>query len=256
VQAPVGLDIMVEPQGLDGYTTPANAGPIKVEAGKETLNVANPIRYLRDAIASGSVSTDSGPLTADVVIRFNGTDAQGRTYTGSATVPKGPGGGYSLKIPVGGSVTISAPDELEGLVLADRRPYVLTDLQPAERRPFKDFKFLRAGKLAGLVTDNGTPPSPLAGQQVFATALEEGRYQQAIMKDGPVAYYRLDEAQGSAVSDSSGKGNHATLVGGVTRGVAGGILNSGNAAMAFDGTTGFIQLPTAPFGAYPSAYST
>lgn len=62
-------------------------------------------------------------------------------------------------------------------------------------------------------------------------------YADKVIADGAVAYWRLDEASGNALSQV---GNFpGTVTGGVTRGQPG-ALADGNTAMAFDGTTGKI----------------
>ena len=69
-------------------------------------------------------------------------------------------------------------------------------------------------------------------------------YASVVLADKPVAFYLLNETSGILAHDASGQGNTGTLQGGVTlnrRGASG-----GSAAMAFNGSTGYIQLPTNP----------
>lgn len=77
-------------------------------------------------------------------------------------------------------------------------------------------------------------------------------YAQVILADGPVAYYQLNEITGTIADDSSGNAYQGTLHGGVTLGTAGLLLTSSNTAMTFNGSTGYISLPTTftPTGAH------
>jgi RHS repeat-associated protein len=56
--------------------------------------------------------------------------------------------------------------------------------------------------------------------------------------------------------DSSGHGSQATLMGGVTQPASGLISGNSDTASAFDGSTGLVQLPSGPFGSYPTTGST
>ena len=63
-------------------------------------------------------------------------------------------------------------------------------------------------------------------------------YADKVLADGAVAYWRLDEASGNALSQV---GNFpGTVTGGVTRGQPG-ALSDGNTAMQFDGSSGYID---------------
>ena len=69
-------------------------------------------------------------------------------------------------------------------------------------------------------------------------------YREQVLADGAVAYWRLDESSGNALSQV---GNFpGTVSGGVTRSQPG-ALSDGNTAMAFDGSTGQVVIPN---GAY------
>jgi hypothetical protein len=63
------------------------------------------------------------------------------------------------------------------------------------------------------------------------------------MASSPVAYWRLGEPSGATAADSSGAGNTGTISGGVTLGQPGALLNDGNTAMTFNGSTGWITVP-------------
>src|SRR5262245_49341818 len=63
-------------------------------------------------------------------------------------------------------------------------------------------------------------------------------YAEQVIADGAVAFWRLGETSGTTAVDNVG-GNNGTISGGVTLNQPG--PWSGNAAMAFDGTTGKIS---------------
>jgi len=62
-----------------------------------------------------------------------------------------------------------------------------------------------------------------------------------VRADNPVSYWRLGETSGTTAADSVG-GNHGTLNGGITLGLAGIPADDSNIAMRFNGTTGYIQV--------------
>jgi len=65
-------------------------------------------------------------------------------------------------------------------------------------------------------------------------------YYSTIMRDQPIAYYRLGEVSGTTAKDSS-TGPNGTINGGVTLGQPGAIRGEPNTAMAFDGSTGYVD---------------
>lgn len=69
-------------------------------------------------------------------------------------------------------------------------------------------------------------------------------YYQVIMRDKPIRYYRLGERSGTTAVDSSSSGQNGTLNGGITLGQAGLIKGDPTTCMSFDGSTGYISLPT------------
>ena len=66
-------------------------------------------------------------------------------------------------------------------------------------------------------------------------------YPRAIVGDGSLAYWRLDETSGTTAVDSIG-GRHGNLLGGVVLGQPG-ALADGTAAMLFNGSSSYIQVP-------------
>ena len=62
-------------------------------------------------------------------------------------------------------------------------------------------------------------------------------YSSAVLADSPIAYYRLDEASGTTMCDSSSSANNGTYSStGLTHGVAGALASSSDTAVAADGT--------------------
>lgn len=64
-------------------------------------------------------------------------------------------------------------------------------------------------------------------------------YASVVLAHKPVAFYRLNETAGILAHDASGHGNTGTLQGGVRLNQRG--MGTGTAAMAFDGSTGYIE---------------
>ena len=79
-------------------------------------------------------------------------------------------------------------------------------------------------------------------------------YSASVLSESPTAYYQLNEASGATAQDDSGHGSNATYNGGVSLGVPGPI--PGSTAVQLDGSTGYVSLPSAPFGNYPTGGST
>jgi len=72
-----------------------------------------------------------------------------------------------------------------------------------------------------------------------------------VLGDGPAAYYRLDEASGTAAHDSSGNGNVGTYsTAGVSYGISGAISNDSDPAASFNGSSGQVTIPNAAALAY------
>ncbi|MEX2186485.1 MAG: LamG domain-containing protein [Pirellulales bacterium] len=67
-------------------------------------------------------------------------------------------------------------------------------------------------------------------------------YMSEILADGPIGYWRFEEAAGAAV-DSSGNSRDGAYMNGVTPGLFPGALSIGGKSAAFDGSTGFVDLP-------------
>ena len=150
------LSASIEPQPTDGYTPPANLGPIAVTPGGTTA-APSPIVYLRDAPLSGSISSDTGSLPADVTVNFSGSDSNGRTYRGSATVAGGVGA-FSLLVPVNATVTVSivgAPLGFSTYTPVQHTVYV----SPGAVVTGMDFVFHSDATISGSVlTDSGAGP--------------------------------------------------------------------------------------------------
>jgi len=72
------------------------------------------------------------------------------------------------------------------------------------------------------------------------------RYANAVLGDGAIAYWRLDESSGTTVHDALGH-YPGTLIGGCTLGAAG-ALTSSDTAVALDGTSCRIEIGTGILG--------
>jgi hypothetical protein len=70
-----------------------------------------------------------------------------------------------------------------------------------------------------------------------------GRYATIIDSDSPTNYYRLGDSSGTVAADSSGNGQNATYVNGVTLGQTGAPTDTSTAA-EFSGASQYVQLPS------------
>lgn len=69
-----------------------------------------------------------------------------------------------------------------------------------------------------------------------------GFYPDAVLADAPLGYWRLDEPSGLNAYDSSGRFRNGVYFNGPTLGVRG-ALGDGNAAVGFDGTNDYVEIP-------------
>jgi hypothetical protein len=67
-------------------------------------------------------------------------------------------------------------------------------------------------------------------------------YHDAVMADGPVGYWRLDETSGYAL-DQTGNAAGGKYTGGVTKGVAGALTTETDPAAHFNGTDAYVSVP-------------
>lgn len=63
-------------------------------------------------------------------------------------------------------------------------------------------------------------------------------YDQVVLADSPLGYWKLGESSGPTLADSSGNGHDATITGSLTLGAAGLIPRSTGKSVTFPGTTG------------------
>jgi hypothetical protein len=81
-----------------------------------------------------------------------------------------------------------------------------------------------------------------AARLVVVSSYPPGSYPDKVVTDGAAAYWRLGETSGTTAVDAIG-GNNGTITGGVTLNQAGAI-SGGDTAMVFNGTTGYISVPS------------
>lgn len=98
-------------------------------------------------------------------------------------------------------------------------------------------------------------------EQIGLTDSLPSIYAKTILADSPLAYYRLGEPSGITAYDWSGNTSNGTLNNsggnpvGVTLGQPGAIYNDPSTSMLFNGSTGYITLPTATNGNGQTAIS-
>ncbi len=88
-----------------------------------------------------------------------------------------------------------------------------------------------------------------------ATSVTSSVYRSAVLGDGPVAYWRLDETSGTTAHDVTGHGHDGAYAASCALDVAGALLDDTDPAVRFDGMTSAVSLPptdldfsgTAPF---------
>lgn len=81
-------------------------------------------------------------------------------------------------------------------------------------------------------------------------------YSDAVLTDGPLRYYRLDELGGPTLNDASMSGQNATASGsGVSYNQTGLLAGTGDAACVFDGVAGLAQIPTSGLPTGASAWT-
>jgi hypothetical protein len=74
-------------------------------------------------------------------------------------------------------------------------------------------------------------------------AVSASSYSSTVLGDGPISYWRLGETSGTTAADSGNGGNPGAINGGVTLGVPGAVVGDANAAMSFNGSTGYVGIP-------------
>lgn len=81
-------------------------------------------------------------------------------------------------------------------------------------------------------------------------------YASTVLADGPVAYYRLGEASGTTMADSSGNAHPGTFSAtGITYGAVGALTADADTALTFDGATGKAPVTTGLLGTFAASPS-
>src|SRR5438128_6400185 len=107
-------------------------------------------------------------------------------------------------------------------------------------------RFLRAGQwrlIVLLVLGTAVAVVPRASAGVGYSAV--------ILADNPLGYWRLGESDPSQpAKDASGNGNDGTYNLGVTVGQPGAISRDSDTAVQFDGSTGYVDIPSSAGGTF------
>lgn len=97
--------------------------------------------------------------------------------------------------------------------------------------------------LGAIAFSSGQNASQRRSIKSFISAAQAD-YETAVMNAQPLAFYKLNDAFGSGTAvDSSGNGYDATVNGGVTLGVAGGLVGDAATAATFNGSSGYLSIP-------------
>jgi len=93
-----------------------------------------------------------------------------------------------------------------------------------------------------LTTTTGTWSNSPTSYSYQWQSCTQGGYSSAVLSDGPVAFWRLNELTTSAAVDSSGHRNNGSYAGGVSFG-ASSVSTAGETAASFNGSTGYASAP-------------
>lgn len=102
-----------------------------------------------------------------------------------------------------------------------------------------------------VVTSRGTSPNLAKPDRqrnfvLGASLVESASYTNTMLSLNPVAYLPLQMSRNGTTPDISGHQNTGTLAGGVTPNAPGPFGTMGDVAMAFNGSTGYINVPQSP----------
>jgi Concanavalin A-like lectin/glucanases superfamily/Bacterial Ig-like domain len=86
----------------------------------------------------------------------------------------------------------------------------------------------------------------LVALTLIPAAASASAYSQAVLSDGPAAYWRVGEPSGSLATDQTANGNLAAYSGGATLGVPGALSGDSDTAVSFDGVDDALSAPDAP----------
>jgi PKD repeat protein len=95
------------------------------------------------------------------------------------------------------------------------------------------------------VTDNVGAQAVSAPFTVTVTSASSSGYSGAVLADGPVGYWRLGEAGGSAAGDASGSGRSGSYLGSPSLGQPGALVGDSNTAVGLDGVGQYVSVPFA-----------
>jgi Concanavalin A-like lectin/glucanases superfamily len=82
----------------------------------------------------------------------------------------------------------------------------------------------------------------VAGRPMLRAA-SSSRYAQRVLAEGPVGYWRLGEADGTAAQDASGNRHHGVYVGTPKLHEPGAIKQDEDTAMRLDGSASYVEIP-------------
>ena len=146
--------------------------------------------------------------------------------------------------PDGDALTYSAVGLPGGLTVTAATGLIAGTLVPASAGTYPVTVTVSDGHLSASQTFTwtvtGANQAPSLTNPGNQTTSAVAGYAQVVLADGPAAYWRLGETGGASAADSAGT-NAGTVVGGVALGQAGALVD-GNAAMLFNGATGYVQV--------------
>lgn len=98
------------------------------------------------------------------------------------------------------------------------------------------------------VDDRVYADGPVTGNKSGAVVPVYYGYQAAVIADGPIGYWPLNDLPNSQIAlDISGNNNHGAVVGAVTLGQAGALRKQAGTSALFDGVSSWVEVGNKPF---------
>jgi hypothetical protein len=246
-----GSSLVVSANGVSnaivwGIDSSANQG------GPAVLNAYNATNLSLELYTSSQYAARDNPGLA---VKYTiPAVANGKVYVGAVNTLSVFGNVNYLAEPVispdGGLFTTSVTVTLSSLSNGVGIYYTLDGSAPTTNSIFYTEPFILTSNTAvrAVTVAPGQPESPVASANFTSSASLEP-YAAAVVADGPLAYWPLNEMNGSLAYDLVG-GYNGNYVGGVTIAQAGVPLlgfGSPSYSVLFDGSSSYVDIPEGPF---------
>lgn len=236
---------------LDNFSI--GAGPHTVEA-MSGGTLFTPLVAVSDLCDSAPMVTSDAPAffpLGSTLVTYMVRDASGNVSTASTivtVVDTTPPSFLSVPPPIaaeqatlaGTPVAVPLPSVSD---VGDSAPVVTNDAPPVFPLGTTPVTFTATDRFGNsstawtAVTIIDTTPPTFVG----ATGSGQDEYARAVLADGPIGYWRLNETSGHVAVDSSGHGRHGFYQGAEAQGTPGGLASGDNAARITVGS--YVSLP-------------